>query len=585
MNPSINAANQALPCKTRTSNVTKHPGLPDLPSKKRTPAEKQTDEQDITDKQAAKVKTAVEQMALQQSEHPKGAVTEDPIMLRLPVPSSIKAKQQDESQAKRADDVAQGKKKSAKTKMALCEAISVARQQSQPEKAGTVGNLECPSTHGENSDKPMISSTKNVLAGRIKNWTTLVEKATAAPKKSLPPNPKLLRPVPSVSSSVTGKSETLPVSDTAGPPHTESIPSLHRTEYTVINNNNNNNTFQADKPDNSMPEELVGGFGNNDLDDEMERTAALLNKKQYNTVSITDLEDPESQVVPWADNDHFESLKRNHQQPAVQKVKSEPPASQPTSDTHISKQQPPMYYIYIDSKFIDSKTVKPHWFKDDEWKDGWKNQILPTLCLWASTQINIWSTPKDRVVSGLLLIIPVVFPQLTLYALQLTSAEACVGVGHQHLCNLHHGVGSAGLALCMSFFAHSTEKKITQDLGELLLENSFIYEDLDWKDGQKAFHANFIICLLATTYIPAIKGHVHVEGLDTHALEFCGIKGILSLSCTAIKRGLQLVTTVGLEGLMKTKAIPQPPTSFSKQAGKAIPTDNFFSDQKCGDTT
>ena len=52
-----------------------------------------------------------------------------------------------------------------------------------------------------------------------------------------------------------------------------------------------------------------------------------------------------------------------------------------------------------------------------------------------------------------------------------------------------------------------------------------------------------------------------------------------------IKRGLQLVTTVGLEGLMKTKAIPQPPTSFSKQAGKAIPTDNFFSDQKCGDTT
>ena len=65
MNPSINAANQALPHKTRASNVTKHPGLPDLPSKKRTPAEKQADEQGITDKQAAKaakVKTAVEQM-------------------------------------------------------------------------------------------------------------------------------------------------------------------------------------------------------------------------------------------------------------------------------------------------------------------------------------------------------------------------------------------------------------------------------------------------------------------------------------------------------------------------------------------
>ena len=62
MNSSINAANQALPRKTRASNVTKHPGLPDLPSKKRTPAEKQADEQGITNKQAAKVKTAVEQM-------------------------------------------------------------------------------------------------------------------------------------------------------------------------------------------------------------------------------------------------------------------------------------------------------------------------------------------------------------------------------------------------------------------------------------------------------------------------------------------------------------------------------------------
>ena len=44
--------------------------------------------------------------------------------------------------------------------------------------------------------------------------------------------------------------------------------------------------LQADKPDNSMPEELVGGFGDDDLDNEMERTAALLNKKQSVMLSI-----------------------------------------------------------------------------------------------------------------------------------------------------------------------------------------------------------------------------------------------------------------------------------------------------------
>ena len=130
------------------------------------------------------------------------------------------------------------------------------------------------------------SSTKNVLAGRIKNWAMLVEKATAGPKKPLPPNPKLLRPVPSVSLSVTGESKTFPVSDTAGPPHTESIPSSCRTEYTVINDDDDDDASQADKPDNSMPEELVGGFGDDDLDNEMERTAALLNKKQSVMSSI-----------------------------------------------------------------------------------------------------------------------------------------------------------------------------------------------------------------------------------------------------------------------------------------------------------
>lgn len=105
------------------------------------------------------------------------------------------------------------------------------------------------------------SSTKSSLAGKIKNWAALVEKATV--KKHLHVDPKPLQPV-SIASSVT-KLKTLTVSDIAGPPPMENIPSIGQN--TMVN-------------DDSVLEDLVGSFGDDDLDDAMEQEAALLNKKQ-----------------------------------------------------------------------------------------------------------------------------------------------------------------------------------------------------------------------------------------------------------------------------------------------------------------
>ena len=79
-----------------------------------------------------------------------------------------------------------------------------------------------------------------------------------------------------------------------------------------------------------------------------------------------------------------------------------------------------------------------------------------------------------------------------------------------------------------------SEQVVTEGIAELLKDNSFLYEDLAPNDPQKAFHGNFVIHLLATTYIPSIKGHACVKGLDTHVLAFCGIKGILGLCCAVV---------------------------------------------------
>ena len=110
------------------------------------------------------------------------------------------------------------------------------------------------------------SSTKSSLVGRVKNWAALVEKPTTSSKKPLHADlPTTPQPANTVSH-MTGL-KTLTVSDIAGPPPTENISSTLQTEYTLVD-------------DDTVPEDLVGGFGDDNLDDEVEREAALLNKKQ-----------------------------------------------------------------------------------------------------------------------------------------------------------------------------------------------------------------------------------------------------------------------------------------------------------------
>ncbi|KAG6371364.1 hypothetical protein JVT61DRAFT_9572 [Boletus reticuloceps] len=237
----------------------------------------------------------------------------------------------------------------------------------------------------------------------------------------------------------------------------------------------------------------------------------------------------------------------------IKKVKSEP------TSVDASEQ---MKNVLVTPHLNYSIIVEPDWFKKDQWQDGWKNKILPTLCLWAGAQTNIWSSPKARVASVLLHIIPVVFPDLGLFAIKLTPADKLINT-----------------------FVTGDMEQITEEVAEFLKDNSYLYEDLISHELQKAFHGDFIINLLATTYLSNVKGHVHVEELDMHALAFCGIKGILGLCCAAIKRGLQLVNTVGLEGLVKGKLTPRPPASFNKQVGKVTMGENSFSDQHWGDAT
>ncbi|KAG8215177.1 hypothetical protein J3R82DRAFT_8693 [Butyriboletus roseoflavus] len=135
----------------------------------------------------------------------------------------------------------------------------------------------------------------------------------------------------------------------------------------------------------------------------------------------------------------------------------------------------------------------------------------------------------------------------------------------------------------MSFFMDISQDAITNEVTELLENNNFLYEDLNTGELKKAFHSNFIVHLLTTTYISSIKGHVCVDGIKTMKLTLSSIKEILGLCDAAIKCGLQLSSIVGLVALVKGKIILHAPAIFNKQAGRGMTSEHAFSNQKWGD--
>ena len=74
----------------------------------------------------------------------------------------------------------------------------------------------------------------------------------------------------------------------------------------------------------------------------------------------------------------------------------------------------------------------------------------------------------------------------------------------------------------------------TSEADQLLKWYRYLYSDLDYSDAGKVFKSCFIVHLLASTYIPQIKGWIHVCSLNCPMLYHSGLKGILGLCGAAV---------------------------------------------------
>jgi hypothetical protein len=75
---------------------------------------------------------------------------------------------------------------------------------------------------------------------------------------------------------------------------------------------------------------------------------------------------------------------------------------------------------------MDLLTTDPHaeLFKQDKWK----YKVLPTLCLRVGAQLNMWDTPKEKIVGVLSCIIPIILLELSEMARNLTAQHKMVSV-------------------------------------------------------------------------------------------------------------------------------------------------------------
>ena len=76
---------------------------------------------------------------------------------------------------------------------------------------------------------------------------------------------------------------------------------------------------------------------------------------------------------------------------------------------------------------------------------------------------------------------------------------------YQYVCNCHHSIGSAALALFSSFFMKTEVMKFIKQAQLMLNKNTFLYKKFDIKDSEKVFYFTFITSLLAEipTTVPA----------------------------------------------------------------------------------
>ena len=129
--------------------------------------------------------------------------------------------------------------------------------------------------------------------------------------------------------------------------------------------------------------------------------------------------------------------------------------------------------------------------------------------------------------------------EFLLHQLDMNSACSCsLGQATRRLGVWHSNFGSTAVALVAYFLTLGSGDKpidVQQTCSDLMDGPlSFLYQDLDVSDPEKAYQSHFVLHLLAHAHLRPCGGCPDIPALDTAALREHGAKGAIALCCSAV---------------------------------------------------
>ncbi|KAG1882349.1 hypothetical protein F4604DRAFT_1921498 [Suillus subluteus] len=187
----------------------------------------------------------------------------------------------------------------------------------------------------------------------------------------------------------------------------------------------------------------------------------------------------------------------------------------------------------------------------------WAKKFLPTMILWAGSQECLWSIPDATLLTHVQIVFQAIYPDVNL-TIVLNGAVFSLTI--QRLSEWRSGFGSTAIVLIYDFLMSNSDCDPEVLAGLLLKNYAFIFEDMDKRDPDGAFHSVFILQLLGKAHLNVINGHANIPALKTEDLASKGMAGVIVFCATALERAVTLIS----EGDIKVEDILASATSRGK---------------------
>ncbi|KAG2145143.1 hypothetical protein DEU56DRAFT_910266 [Suillus clintonianus] len=211
----------------------------------------------------------------------------------------------------------------------------------------------------------------------------------------------------------------------------------------------------------------------------------------------------------------------------------------------------------------------------------WAKKFLPMMILWAGSQESLWTIPDVTLLTHIQIIFQAIYPDLKL-TIVLNGAVFSLTV--QRLSEWRSNFGSTAIVLIYDFLMSNSDCDPEVLAGLLLKNYAFIFEDMDKRDPDGAFHSVFILQLLGKAHLNVVDGHANIPALKTKDLASKGMAGVIGFCATALERAVTLISDgdIKVEDILASttsrgKVVIKLPKVLNKLTGKETSAPYMFS--------